>query len=99
MDLAPVASFFWDYDISLLTWERNQDFIIRRILQSGDFQSLRWLRTNLGDAQLRSWMINHNGHGLTPRQIRYWALMLDIQPDLADTWVKAASNTTWEKRR
>ena len=75
------------------------NFIIRRILEYGDFNSYRWLRSKMGDEQLRQWVIARNGKGLTPRQIRYWALVLDIDSNLADQWVRTASQTIWELRR
>jgi len=59
---------------------------------------LRWLRTKLGDEQLRDWIISHNARGLSPRQIRYWALILNIDDQLADQWVKEALNSIWERR-
>ena len=98
-DLLPVAKYFWDSDITSLSWERNKNFIIRRILEHGDYDSLHWLRAQLGDAGLRAWIIARNGKGLTPRQVRYWALILDIESHLADQWVKTASETLWELRR
>lgn len=98
-DLEPITRYLWDTDVSSITWERYKNFIVRRILQYGDFQSWRWLRTQLGDKELRDWIVAHNARGLTPRQIRYWALILDIESTLADEWVKAATNTIWEQRR
>ena len=92
-DLEPVAKYFWDNDVSALSWEQHKNFVIRRILQYGDFQSTQWLRRQLGDNELRNWIIMQNGRGLTPRQIRYWALILDIETPLADEWVKAARNS------
>jgi hypothetical protein len=98
-DLGRVAKYFWDVDVSALSWEQNQNFIIRRILQTGDLESLRWLRARLGDTGMREWIVSHNARGLTPRQIRYWALILDIMPALADEWVETALATNWEQRR
>jgi hypothetical protein len=99
MDLEVVAKYFWDVDVSSIDLERHKNFIIRRIMQSGDLGSIRWLRTKFGDESLRDWIVGHNARGLSPRQIRYWALILDIDPLLADQWVIAALNSIWERRR
>jgi hypothetical protein len=99
IDLEPIARYFWDTDMATLKWEDYKNFIIRRILQYGDFNSIKWLRTQVGDDELRNWIVTRSGRGLTPRQIRYWALILDIDATLADEWVMVASNTLWEKRR
>ena len=98
-DLEPIAKFFWDVDFSTVTWEQHRNFIVRRILQYGDLSSLRWLRLKMGDEGLRAWIVTHNGRGLNPRQVRYWALILNIESTLADQWVQTASETNWEKRR
>jgi hypothetical protein len=98
-NLEPLARYFWDYEISSLNWEQHQDFIVKRILQYGDLPSLRWLRAQIGDTGLREWIVKRKGSGLSPRQIRYWAIILDIEPALADEWVKSAANTIWERRR
>ena len=98
-DLDPIAKYFWDSDISSLKWEQHRNFIVRRVLQYGDLQSLRWLRSRMGDEDLRIWIVTHNGSGLNPRQVRYWALILNIETPLADQWVKSACQTTWERRR
>jgi len=97
--LQPFSRFFWDCDLSTLDWQQHHDFIIRRLLEYGDIESVHWLRSQLGDTGLRDWIEAHNARGLNPRQIRYWALILDIQPTLANQWVKEAQNSIWEQRR
>ena len=99
INLEPVAKYFWDCDFAALTWQQHQDFIIRRILQHGDINALRWLRAQVSDEALKAWIIAHHARGLSPRHIRYWALMLDIDSALADQWVEASRNSLWEKRR
>jgi hypothetical protein len=98
-DFDPVARYFWDADVSSLRWELHRNFIVRRILQYGDLKSLQWLRRQMGDENLRVWIENHQGGGLSPRQIRYLALILNIDSPLADRWVRSASQTVWERRR
>jgi hypothetical protein len=98
VDLSPVTKFFWDVDNRDLSWEKHPDFIIRRIFQSGDFHAARWLRAQMGDRALQKWLIQHNARGLSPRQIRYWSLILDIDSSLADQWVETAKESIWEKR-
>lgn len=98
VDLSPITKFFWDVDGKDLSWEKHPDFIIRRILQFGDFNAVRWLRLQMGDRALQKWLIQHNARGLSPRQIRYWSLILDIDALLADHWVKTARESIWEKR-
>ena len=98
VDLTPVSKFFWDIEFYTLNWRQHRDFIIRRILQNGDFLSFCWLRSTAGDPALHDWVLKNQGRGLSPRQIRYWALILDIEPNIADEWVKSSKATIWEQR-
>ncbi len=73
-----VAPAFWDRQFRSLSWERDRDFIIRRILEAGDWRSVNWLRTALGDNGLRAWLSDpvRRPGGLSRRQIRFWEIML-----------------------
>jgi hypothetical protein len=93
-----LKKFFWDCDFSSLNWDSHRDFIIRRILTEGDWEALRWLRTEVGDEDLRLWLIRHEARGLSPRQTRYWALILDIDPVLTDKWVSTARQLIWSRK-
>lgn len=99
IDLNPLARLFWDVEFKSLSWELHRDFIIQRVLSHGDLVALRWLRALVGDDELKKWVTARQARGLSPRQIRYFALILEIENALADRWVKDALNTVWEKRR
>jgi hypothetical protein len=90
--------FFWDYPFSELSWKHDHELIIRRVLSNGSWESICWLRNTLGDDRLRKWLINRKGKGLSPRQIRYWALVLRIPKRDADAWVKSALENPWGRR-
>jgi hypothetical protein len=97
--LRPLYRFFWDCDPESLSWARHRDFIIFRLLANGDMDAARWLRKKVGDEALRHWFISHSARGLSPQQINYWALILDIDAKLAAPWIETAANSIWEKRR
>lgn len=98
VNLQPVLRFFWDFDVSALSWEEHQNLIIRRLLGYGDLAAMRWLRAQMGDDLLRTWIVKRRARGLSPRQIRYWSLILDIDTAQADEWVKTAADSPWERR-
>lgn len=98
VNLEPVAKHFWDCEPASISWEHTRAFIIRRLLDNGDLGALRWLRSQMGDPALRKWITDHHAKGLTPRQIRYYALIFEIDPALADGWVQAARLASWNKR-
>ena len=73
-----VAPAFWDRRFGSLSWERDRDFITRRILEVGDWRSVSWLRTTLGDGGLRAWLTHpaRRSGGLSRRQIRFWEIII-----------------------
>lgn len=91
--------FFWDYDFGSLTWEENHHFIVARILASGDWESITWVRKKVGDAGLRQWIMERQGRGLTPRQLRFWQLILNLPRRDVDAWLAAPERQTWDRRR
>ncbi len=89
---------FWDQDFLALDWEKDRDFIVRRVTQSGDWAAIRWLRSTWGDEHLRSWLLAHSGGRLNPRQLRYWELILDLPAEAVNAWVARAANRPWGTR-
>lgn len=89
---------FWDCDFEALCWEKQRDFIIRRLLQAGSWQAVSWLRAELGNAELRRWIEQHHGAGLSPRQLRFWEAALDLPHAKVTRWVRRAAAQPWESR-
>lgn len=90
--------FFWDYPFSKLSIKTDRDLIIRRILSSGSWDAVLWLKKKIGEEKLKKWLIAHQGRGLSPRQLRYWELILDLPKRQVNAWVKAAKESEWGKR-
>ena len=90
--------YFWDYPSTELSLKTDQSLIIRRILTSGSWDSVLWLRSQIGDHTLKEWFISHRGRGLSPRQLRFWGLIFDLPVRQIDMWVQAAFETPWGKR-
>ena len=90
--------YFWDYPFSKLSLSTDRDLIIRRVLSNGSWEAVLWLRKKIGDENLKKWLIAHRGRGLSPRQLRFWELVLDLPKRQVNVWVKAARETPWGKR-
>lgn len=93
-----VRVYFWDYPFVKLSLKTDRDLIIRRILTSGSWDSIQWLRMQIGDAELRQWLLANRGRGLSPRQLRFWGLMLNIPTKRVNGWVKISRNNPWGQR-
>ena len=89
---------FWDYSFSQLSFAKDRDLIIRRVLANGSWDTVRWLRKRLGDQEVRKWLISHSGRGLTPQQLRFWGVLYDLPARQVNQWVKAAQLGVWGKR-
>ena len=64
---------FWDHDFARLNWKADRDLVINRVLAAGDWESVRWLLQNLPKSDLRDWLQDRCGAGLSARQLRFWA--------------------------
>ena len=93
-----IAPFFWDTDFAALTWQEHRDFMMRRLLQSGDWPALCWLRDQVGEDGLRAWIEDRRGAGLSPRQLRFWELALDLPHRKVSRWIQHAQAGAWQRR-
>jgi hypothetical protein len=90
--------FFWEADADGLTWGRRRDYITLRLLGAGDWEAVRWVRERLGDAELRRFLRRRRGRGLSPQQLRYWELAVDLTHEEVTAWIEAARAGAWERR-
>jgi len=89
---------FWDYKFGDLSWERDREFIMDRVLTTGDWASIKWLRSKLGDEEdLKDWIATHH-QKLSPRQLRFWEIILEIPHKRVTEWLAARPQNVWEKR-
>jgi hypothetical protein len=96
---ARLRSLFWDHDAARLRWDRDRDLIVGRLLAVGGGDAIRWLRTRLGDADLRAWLLEHRGAGLSPRQLRFWECVLGLPRRTVTGWLKSPERAAWDRRR
>lgn len=89
---------FWDTDFNQVSFEHHRDYVIRRILSVGTWDAICWLRTRLGDDALREWIEQHEGRGLSSRQLRFWQVVLDLPEAMVDPWLNSEGRRLWEGR-
>ena len=89
---------FWEYEPGQLDWDSDRDLIIRRVLEAGGWEAISWLRKELGDQALREWITTSRGRNLTPRQLRFWQLILDLPARTVSAWIKESRRHTWTNR-
>ncbi len=89
---------FWDSDFDQLTWREHRDYVVRRVLSAGSWDAVSWLRAKFGDNALRQWIEQHQGRGLSSRQLRFWELVVDLPRPLVDAWLESEGRRIWEGR-
>jgi hypothetical protein len=93
-----VSQLFWDYKPGSVRWPRDRETIARRVLESGPWTAVKWLRRQMGDAALREWIVDQEGRNLTPQQLRFWQLMLKLPKRQVDAWVAREREGAWARR-
>ena len=104
---ALLRRYLWEYDPGKLSWEGSRHIIITRLLQSGGWDAVVWLRAHVSDQELRDLLIRRRGRGLNPERLRFWELILDLPRERVDEWVAAAranpryqreTDSVWSRR-
>ncbi len=95
---AAVKALFWDTSTRSLRWDRDREQIMGRILASGPWNTVQWLRRRAGDEGIREWIERHEGRGLSPQQLRFWQLILDIPARRVNRWLKSEGRQVWDRR-
>lgn len=95
---APVQALFWDVASHSLRWDQDRELIMSRILASGPWETVRWLRAEAGDEAIRGWIEKHEGKGLSPPQLRFWQLVLDLPASRVDRWLRSERRGIWDRR-
>ena len=70
---------FWSYNIKALDLERDQELIITRLLNYGDWDAVRWVHKAYGEAAIRA-VVSQPRRGVwLPRVLNFWLKMLGIE--------------------
>ncbi|TSC93196.1 MAG: hypothetical protein CEN89_206 [Candidatus Berkelbacteria bacterium Licking1014_7] len=76
--------YFWDTDFSLLDRQKNQKYIIERILDWGDEQGIEWLFQTYSSQEIKAVVLT--SRELFKKSINFWGIILE----LGEKWRKEA---------
>jgi hypothetical protein len=93
-----VLDLFWEYPKKSLSWQQDSDLIIRKVLESGGWDSVKWLIATSGYAWLKSWMLQRRGASLDPKRLRFWQLALNLPKGTVDDWIADNNSNPWQTR-
>ncbi len=74
-----LKSYFWDADFEKIEIEGNEVYILKRILEYGDLEAIRWMRGNFEEARIKDALCNFRGYSL--KSANYWAVILNIKKE------------------
>lgn len=80
--------YFWDVDPLQLDLERDHRFIIERLLEKGNDESVRWLQSQYTEEDLKKVVASSNR--LSPKSRNYWGLTLHLWSTSNQSVVKPA---------
>ena len=89
---------FWDVEPSRLEWDEHRRFVIERMLTHGTWEQMKWLRETVGDSRIRDVIQKTKGRRLSPRQLRFWELILELPSDEVDNWLAEREDDEWNNR-
>lgn len=92
-----LRTVFWDCDFDALDVGRDADFVIGRVLVSGTWDAIRWLRRQVGDAAIRDHIVRHRGRALSSEQLRLWEILVGLPHDAVTEWLAAPERRLWEQ--
>lgn len=90
---------FWEYDFSKLFWPADKELVLRKILEDGDWLSLRWLRSMGLFFEVKEYIVKTEGRGLTPQKLRFWELVLDLKHSTVSKWIENMRSNPWHNRQ
>ncbi len=95
-----VRDLLWDVAPGEVRLPRHRDFLIGRILTRGTWAALEWLRRELTDAAIAEYLQRTRGRFLSPRQLRFWELVLGLDDDAVSGWIadRPGGSKLWDRR-
>lgn len=82
MNYSPLKnqSLFWDTDPSKIDKEKNKEYIISRILESGNINDIKWLNKNYSKEEISRVVVNTGR--ISRKTAIFWKNVLDIKEEI-----------------
>ena len=76
---ASVLRLLWDVEPSEIDFDRDRALIFERVMTSGTWQAMQWLRERYRRDVLAEFVAIHGRQRLSPRDLAYWSLVTDVE--------------------
>ncbi|OGF59996.1 MAG: hypothetical protein A2Y62_18395 [Candidatus Fischerbacteria bacterium RBG_13_37_8] len=71
--LPTFRSLFWDTDYKKLDIKKHKVYIIERILEAGDFESIKWLFTAYSKSDIKK--VITSSRVISPKTKNFWGII------------------------
>lgn len=79
--------YFWDVDFKILDTRKDSFFIIERLLEFGDRQSIGWLRRIFSEEEIKE--VIKKSRALSRRSCNFWSTVYKIPKNQILCWKKS----------
>ena len=71
-----LKKYFWDVEFEKIGLKKHKIYILKRILEYGDEEAVRWMWKNFKKGDLKNALSNFRGYSL--KTANFWALILGM---------------------
>lgn len=71
--------YFWDVDFERLNLQRHRVYILKRILEYGDEETVAWMWKNFKKSEIKDALANFRGY--SQKSANFWAVILNIKKE------------------
>ncbi len=93
-----ISGLFWDHSPGSISWEKDREYVIDRVLSHGTWDAIQWVRREAGDEAVKAVIYRTRARRLSPRQIRFWQVVFDLPEADVSAWLAAEGRVTWDQR-
>ncbi len=72
-------SYFWDVKFDDLDLKKNPEFILKRIIDRGNTQALRWAQNYFSQNDIKKLILS--SRDLSRKTANFWSIILNINPN------------------
>ncbi|MFA5961199.1 MAG: hypothetical protein WC848_00775 [Parcubacteria group bacterium] len=76
METLQKTALFWDVDLKELNAQKNEKFVVERILAFGDTDDVRWASEQYGKEKLKQYALESNK--LNPKSQFFWCQYFNL---------------------
>ena len=74
-----LEKYFWDVEFEKIDFNKRKVYILKRILEYGDREAVRWMWKNFKKEEIKNALCNFRGY--SQKSANFWALILGVKKE------------------